>query len=169
MYAIRRCSIEETTVLVKPGILESLPDKPWKMNMYEKKKKKVICNKELEACNMIFWLLRSKAGKYQKAVINSLQHWRRDKNWSQVWGLAVDEAILPAHHVWCHVLNVLFSQRRLRGVLIYLNQILIHHSWTATWGCKSQWADELGLFPRNFPPASIGGMDQPLYNPSDDF
>jgi len=27
-YAIRRCSVEEKTVLVKPGILESLPKKP---------------------------------------------------------------------------------------------------------------------------------------------
>lgn len=27
-YAMKRCCIEETTVLVKPGILESLPDKP---------------------------------------------------------------------------------------------------------------------------------------------
>lgn len=32
-----------------------------------------------------------------------------------------------------------------------------------------QWEDGVGMFPGSSPPVSTTEMDQPLYNPSDDF
>lgn len=81
-------------MLVKPGILESPPDKPLKMNMY--RKKKVVYNNELELCNITCWLLWSKAGKCQKAVINS--------SYNTGEGLKID------HRFWGLLLMKLQSQ-----------------------------------------------------------